>query len=114
MEQQNEYNLFSPYTVTVSDHLPLVADFRIRNTVNTSDLSDLNIDIYPNPSDGRIIIDNPDRLIQNINVMDNEGRLVSQVSDPASRVEFNLSRGLYFIWFSDSNGNSKTEKLIVH
>nr|WP_294859148.1 T9SS type A sorting domain-containing protein [uncultured Fluviicola sp.] len=75
-----------------------------------------NATIYPNPFSNSISVDNKDGLIQSVKLIDLNGRLISEMSNPNSGlVELNqlqsVSSGTYLLILSGEN-SSKTYKVI--
>jgi hypothetical protein len=75
----------------------------------------INIQLYPNPTFGRIFIQNPSGLFLKYTINDINGATILQ-GQLANGIElintFFLNGGLYFITFSDSDHNHQTYKFI--
>ena len=75
----------------------------------------LNFSIFPNPTQGLIQIQNPNRDAWNIRILDSKGALVSasKMNSSQLNLELDLEIGMYFVQFVNAQGYSQTEKLIV-
>lgn len=91
----------------------------VRNgTANTSDFNKTSIEIYPNPSDGKIVINSPIALRRaTIQVIDMRGRLVwleekIDLSKGSNTFDFStMESGTYLFTLSD--GKSHSAKMLV-
>ena len=69
--------------------------------------------IYPNPSQGEIIISNNNEKIISINVMDILGRTVKNIKTiPVDEIKINLEKALWFIQINTVT-NSIVKKVLV-
>lgn len=114
-------NLFS---VTVTDVYGCTAsdDIQIGFVLNVDDLeNDVDVNIYPNPTKGRFILEIEGTNEQNINlrITNVNGQLIQseslEVRRGMNKFEFDLStraKGIYFIEITNDNYN-KTEKLVT-
>jgi len=77
-------------------------------------VSDINLHVYPNPTNGFVSVDNPDGDLLDYDVMSSLGETVT--SGRLKSGEINLeacSPGVYFIHFSDQAEHSAIKKIIV-
>lgn len=73
--------------------------------------SEQSFALYPNPSDGQFTIDLNDTVQSNVFIRNVHGQLIFN-QRALSKLELNLSAGLYFVTVENSS-NRATEKLIV-
>ncbi len=80
------------------------------STINKS-----NINVYPNPSNGEVMLENNEGKNLSIKVFDLYGRLVTSVSVPAHTKENLLitNSGIYFLQYIDEKNILHSEKLII-
>jgi len=102
-------------TFLASDHLPVVADFSIKNeTLNTVENADLINTMYPNPTSGIINISLDINNVYSIRVFDILGNIVTSqtVNTPFTSIDIsNFSNGIYNISIEAKNGK-QTQKII--
>ncbi len=75
----------------------------------------VNIQIFPNPSSGKITIKTTN-LLQRVEIINNLGEVVHQTSVPNTSYEYDVSnqpKGVYFIKVNDNN-SFNINKIIVH
>lgn len=97
---------------------PLIAEFPV--AVNAYDLSNISMDVYPNPSSGvfSVSYNNDASKVQYIEIMDSFGRLIdTRSSNEMAGNNFTLdltnnARGVYYARFVFKEG-SKVSKLVV-
>ena len=94
----------------MSDHLPVVAKFKVEtNNVSSGYLPiENNIRIYPNPSNEKITIDVPFKELIPVRIVDFMGQVVVK-EFISERKDFNLKEGLYII-----DINNFTKKVLVY
>jgi hypothetical protein len=73
---------------------------------STNELTETNINIYPNPSTGVINI-NTNETIENINILDINGKLVHHQTNNSPIDLSQHAKGIYFI-------NITTEKVVIN
>ncbi|MCF7560274.1 spondin domain-containing protein [Sabulilitoribacter multivorans] len=94
-------------------------------TYNSSTLSNNNnafetIKIYPNPTNGNITISNIKNIeLSTVQVYNVLGRLIKEISlkNGLNKVNLDLTslnQGVYLLSLNDSNGRSKTQKLVIN
>ncbi len=121
-----KYNLASNDVVTASDHLPVIADFRLKNKSTVSNrlqhvrLNNLNV--YPNPTKGifKIALSTPNNDLVTIELVDGMGRTVASVleevfSTRETILSFNtegLSSGTYYVKCSTTHKTTYTKLLV--
>jgi hypothetical protein len=75
-----------------------------------------NVTLYPNPNNGKFIIDvNSELSILNVNIFDNSGRLITSILENNNNqieVSKNLSSGVYFVQITSDKGTA-VKKMIV-
>jgi hypothetical protein len=90
----------------------------VKNNTTTSVQSNNNekgnILIYPNPSNGKFIVEmeNGKGVIEIYNVF-GEKVFQSKISNPKSEINLNLSNGMYFYQVKDNKQFISTGKLII-
>jgi len=90
-------------TWTVTDNAGNTAtcsfDLIVNAFVGIADLSASGISIYPNPTSGKLTIDNGELTIQSIEITDITGKVVKSFSNfQNSEIDLsNLNSGIYFI-----------------
>ena len=85
----------------------------IPSFINEMNISEVNL--FPNPSNNVVYLENKDKFIQGIGIYNNIGSLM--YSNTSSQEKYNInvssfSRGVYYICFHHSNGIT-TKKLIL-
>jgi hypothetical protein len=86
----------------------------------TKQEAEVEISIYPNPSTGETInlrVDSKDPdSNQTIKLIGRTGRVIyeSSLNSGAFDHQFNLEKGYYFLWLTESNGNVITKKIVVN
>lgn len=122
----NAFNLLVNDAVEASDHLPVVADFEIKNSTaikNSLIKQDFGIlKIYPNPSYGltEILINIPQKDFIIIQLMDQKGREISilnqeELNNGEHKIQFDSSvfaSGIYFIQIKTTDFTD-VKKLII-
>ncbi len=105
------------YTVTVSDINNCTALATLSIDAVSPIVGDTNFEIYPNPANGQLIIDNGQWLISEIQITDVLGRLVQssefKVQSPAAINVSDFSEGIYFIKLTSSIGVTVLKKFVV-
>ena len=89
-------------------------EFRIENALSISEVSDINISIFPNPANDKILVSGDLANSSEIILTDNIGRIVSitniDKNNTAHEIDISrLSKGIYFISIDDN----KTIKKVV-
>ena len=103
-----EVSTDAEYTfITPIGDMELVANFR----ETTLDIEEINsgVEVYPNPTDGQLIIDNGELTIDNVEIFDLLGKTVFQLSTLNSQLSTqidisHLPTGVYFIQIQTENG----------
>jgi len=102
-------------TIIIHDHAIAniyLQEFEERwNELATSvnELSDVKIEVFPNPSDGNVNIIT-ESMIEVINIYDIEGKFVQSTISNDFEI---LSSGVYFIKITLDNGNNTIRKVII-
>ncbi len=104
-------------TLLASDHLPVVADFSIKNqSLSTSNNEILTNNVYPNPTQGLLNLTFKDFGAYEIDVFDVLGNIiVHQEFQNNNRTIIDLSgfsSGIYLVKVLDQKGNSETLKVL--
>jgi len=82
-------------------------------TSSISTQTDINVSIYPNPSNGDITVSS-DEQIDNIRITDKLGRIVFEANYHTKNINLKeLNSGIYLITIT-SGGISKTNKLVIN
>ena len=113
-EELDQYNLNTNTSLRCSDHLPLIADLRFRNTVSVVDLEDDNINFYPNPTFDNFQIDH-EIVIDKVEILDINGRVIHTMSNMeiiGNIVSVHLDSGTYVVRIY-SKGQVYNKKLII-
>jgi len=79
------------------------------------ELEDLNLDIYPNPTQGEFSIDLPD-LAGILSIVDVNGRTVYRSQVNGARKSFDISNepaGLYTVTFETTDGTNHLSKRFI-
>jgi len=113
-DEQYEYSLFENTSLDASDHMPLVADFRIKSPNKLDELSDVSYRIYPNPGNGLVHLENKEETIKIIDVYSTKGSSVLKITDPSPFETLRLPTGIYFVKMTDARGFFTSEKIIIH
>ncbi|MBN2890226.1 MAG: HYR domain-containing protein, partial [Bacteroidales bacterium] len=116
----NEEFTAGTYTITwvVSDNAGNLAECSFDLTVNdyifVSELAELGISIYPNPTEGLFTISSEQKTINNIEITDVTGKLIykSEINNVKASIDITEhANGMYFIRLS-GEGFSATTKII--
>jgi len=94
--------MFGPSTVSVE-----------KNVIS----NEVEYRIYPNPSNSNITIESDQAKILEVQVIDNQGKLVRTEQPLSNRVEISvteLKSGIYFLKIRDSNGNDSTHYQLIN
>lgn len=87
------------------------------STLSTQEISTVGLKIYPNPSDGKFIIELGENVITTgAQVYDLSGRLILSQQYKGNRIELDLTKspkGVYVLKLVDNLGNTHTAKLLV-
>ena len=111
--EQTEYQILDGASLNASDHMPVVADFKIKTSVSTTEASfDFHVDLYPNPAEGTFNIRSQEILVK-INCLTMDGRIVRQVVPDNKLTQIELPTGVYLIEIINSQGKRTVEKLTV-
>jgi len=96
-ENGTEISTNPEYSFTVTTSRTLVANFD--NTVGVFDVSeDININIYPNPTDGEIVVEG--KNIETIEVFNIYGKIIKKIKASSDKTSINLNtlaKGTYII-----------------
>lgn len=83
--------------------------------INNLALSEISV--YPNPTNGNVVVDNPDLNIQKIKILNVLGQIVFEESGIKTGKFIidisNENKGIYFVEFTGKSGNTVTKKLIL-
>ncbi len=114
----NGLGLSRDHTTEASDHLPIVADFSFKNSVNTEDQLGFQktIEAYPNPTDGQLNLQNTDtRLSQYYRLVSSQGELISTGSINNQSLQMHdLNAGMYLLLVLDGDNWRLIDKIIVY
>ena len=105
----------APFNGNVIGTLTITLQSVLNNKKNDFD----GVSIYPNPSDGKIIISNPNTIyLEHIEVYNVIGKLVEILrpgpdSFPVSLDLSTFKKGMYFLRLYKTNGRSLTQKLVL-
>ena len=112
-ERLQEYNLEYDDSFYASDHLPVVMDFSFVTNVAVSEKTTSNASIFPNPTDGQVVISNVP-LNSSVAIFSLIGEEIMTIKINNSRQIIDLSlfdSGVYFIEVSTKN-NTMTSTII--
>ncbi|MDX2361161.1 MAG: CotH kinase family protein [Crocinitomicaceae bacterium] len=77
--------------------------------------SNLHVNIYPNPANDAIHVDNPEGVLLSYSILNSLGKTVSEGDLNSTTIDIDsYSSGVYFINFHDLNGNRLVKKLIIN
>jgi len=115
-ESELQENGFNANDVLIaSDHFPIVSDFKFLETSTLEFLTDLNINIYPNPVLNALSIDTNEK-INAVQIVDLHGRIVfySRNINDNKHIEFNngLPEGIYNLLIEMADG-FYSKKIVV-
>ncbi len=86
----------------------------VEGTVGIDDIDNIQVEIYPNPSNGEVWISIPDNENLAIQIFDNQGKIVKHFTMQRSEsVNLNLASGMYQIQFINESGVQASEKIII-
>ena len=112
----NQNGLSALDTYFASDHLPVVADFSIKQeALNTTDNETLTFSVYPNPSSDIINISLTQLDNYTFKIFDVLGNTIFTENKNTNSFTVNLDNfasGLYHLTINDSKGNLKSTKII--
>lgn len=106
------------YTVTVTDNNGCSAEISSEvlneNTSNTASMEDIELNVYPNPSNGNVKITWKGTGMQ-INVIEQGGRIVlsSSVQNVQAIQLDDLQTGLYLVTIKSTDGITATKQLVI-
>jgi hypothetical protein len=92
---------------------PAVLEVSLSTSV--SELEDTGFDMYPNPTNGNVTIV-ANEMIEQVEVLQLDGRVIDRVSANASRVRLDLSalsKGVYVVNVSFANEPGSSQLLMV-
>ncbi len=100
--------------VTNPDGCTKITDEFVWSTIGLKDVSLANIDIFPNPASGHIMIEGVEvEKIDVITFHDITGKAVLQVNPNNNRIEIGeLNQGIYLMEVSMTDGNKLSHKLV--
>ena len=109
-DRLSQFGLQTNDTKIASDHLPKVTDFIIEDIQNVSEINDVKIDLYPNPSFNKeFMLSYPDeQKLGNITVVNALGQVVYTKYTTENKTKINLSAfpsGIYFVKIKSSGKN---------
>jgi len=111
-----DYPAFKDRDLSSQGYLELTPNTEFCNlSVGVEDLtlSDLNIDIYPNPVDHTLIIAQTEKTIDYLFLADLTGRIVKEIIITSNRTTVDvseLSQGLYFL----RSESGAVSKVVIH
>ncbi len=102
-----EYNLQKNDTKWASDHSPVVVDLSFGVT-NTTESSQLELELSPNPASNKLCIHAPDPPGR-IKIFDQRGKMIMNISNPPEMIDISsLSGGMY--WLEITSNDNKIIK----
>lgn len=109
-----------PLTVDVGQNMSIgLFDYDLTDacqTVSTSEVEELKVNIYPNPNNGIFTIESEVASNASASIFDITGKLIQQNIQLQGKAEIDLSHqnaGLYFIRVMDGKGAVSTHKVVV-
>tara|TARA_B110000495_G_C23019281_1_gene604349 strand:- start:153 stop:2390 length:2238 start_codon:yes stop_codon:yes gene_type:complete len=90
-------------------------EFRVEDALSTSEISNINIEVYPNPATNKILVSGDLSNSSKLILTDNIGRTVSitniEKNNTTQKIDIsNLSKGIYFISVDDNKIIKKVVK----
>lgn len=110
--EQTDYQINSNYSLVVSDHMPVVADFKIKDGVNVEDVS-IEYKIYPNPADQVIFLDAENSKIQTLEIYNLAGQRIQRFNKPSGRIMIELEPGIYIFQIIGTEGEISKSKVVI-
>lgn len=107
------FDLYSTSTTGTSTVF-IVDDFNVTQTNTLSTVENLNHspEIFPNPFDTYIEIQNIENVAK-IVINDSSGKLILQKINPTEKIDLqSLTKGIYFITITEKNGKQYSKKLL--
>ena len=99
----------------VDQLLELKAVVTVEDCSNINELSNGNLDIYPNPNNGLFTISNSEDIVE-VTITDVNGKIVQSINEiNLNKIDVdltNLERGMYMVNIETSNG-TVIESVIV-
>jgi len=105
-----EISTVNPYSFTVTEDVELVANFEEGVGIETITNDELQITVYPNPTNGELKIENGKWKVENVEIMDVIGRivetrLIASLQDYTTIINIShLPSGIYFLRIQMENG----------
>ena len=89
-------------------------EFRIDNALSNSEIDDINISIFPNPANNKILVSGDLGNSSEIILTDNIGRIVSitKIDKNNTSHEIDISRLSKGIYFVSIDGNKTIKKIV--
>ena len=106
------YQVDQAGTTEIGDDLTMT--YRYDPLLGIDDLNEINVDLYSSVINDLMIIDTVEDL--DLKVIDLQGRIVKIQKLSAGHQEINMSdlrSQIYIVQFTNKDGNSKTEKIVV-
>lgn len=73
------------------------------------------INVYPNPVENRLFIEDSEGIIKTIKIVDNTGRIINTISEPTKavhKIDTNFASGIYHINIETKDGRKLNKKII--
>lgn len=109
------YDVYAVYSGNKkSERTSVTVDF---NSLSTSEVKDSGLKIYPNPSDGRFVIEAKTNITSlKAEVYDMSGKLIFKNQFKGNKADLNLTqypKGVYILNLVDNNGEKHSAKLMI-
>lgn len=102
------------YKLSLSNEIFMDVTFTTE-LLKTENLTQNFLSLYPNPVKEILNIENPDLKIKNLELLNSEGKIISQkaVNQKEIALDFNpFAKGIYYLKLRLENGRVQTEKII--
>ncbi|MBT8228865.1 MAG: T9SS type A sorting domain-containing protein, partial [Bacteroidia bacterium] len=110
--EQSAFQINDNSSLITSDHMPVVADFRIKSLDSVADTS-YEFEVYPNPAQSILYVRNQIEEIESLIFYDLGGRLLKTIRNPGNRIQLDFEPGLYFMQIHSNSGQSSTRSIVI-
>ena len=110
--EQVDFQINDNYSVTTSDHMPVVSDFKFRIPSAIEEF-EKSVVMYPNPVSGQLCVDIPDSKIKSLTIYDVQGRKMKDVLYPPNCFPLDIQSGIYILLVTNEAGHLIQQKIVV-